>query len=187
MTITEFAILVFSPPHSLSDATVKRLFQKLSTEQSECSRFPLLFFTNPDDSSEVHLITGWDSVEAHEAWIRGGQNQELLRVFAPYIDLPKIRMVHLDIDFQSIPKDVEMMVVERHGKAGSGLVVQTACPNDSACTWFHVGRDLAESDGDIYHFASTSDVEEAVEGAEKSSGMLMARWKLRRVEVFVHD
>ncbi|KIK97480.1 hypothetical protein PAXRUDRAFT_824869 [Paxillus rubicundulus Ve08.2h10] len=184
MAITEFAILIFTPSHSLSDPVVRSLFQKLSIEQSQCSGFQLLFFTSPDDSSEVHLITGWNSVAAHEAWIKGKQNQELLSMFAPYIDMQKISMVHLDIDFKRIPEDVGMMVIQRYGEGTSGLVGEGACSNDS--TWPRVGRDLAESGGDIYHFSN--DIEE-VGGAGKGSGpgTLVARWKLRRVEVVIQD
>ncbi|KAF9242104.1 hypothetical protein BU15DRAFT_44273, partial [Melanogaster broomeanus] len=178
--ITEFATLVFSPPHNPSDPTFRSLFQKLSTWQSACSGFPLLFFTNPDGPSEIHLITGWDSVEAHEAWIKGDQNQELLRLFAPYIDPPK--MVHLDIDFESIPEGLETVVIERYseGSIGTrhgeqGLFKRTA--------WSQVGRDLGgnfDSRG-VYHFTSGS---EEVTGGEGGSGALTARWKLRRVK---HD
>ncbi|KAF9218363.1 hypothetical protein BS17DRAFT_791617 [Gyrodon lividus] len=182
MPITEFAILVFSPPHSLLDPTIRSLFQKLTAWQSECSGFPLFLFTNPDDASEVHLITGWDSIEAHDEWIKGDRNQELLRVFTTCIDLPSISMVHLDIDFESIPKGVGTMVVERYDKGGSGVVIKRAYSNDSA--WSQLGRDLAEGSRYIYHFASG--VEE-FGGAESGSRVLTAtpRWELRRVEVCV--
>lgn len=103
MTITEFAILVFKSPPDFSDSTLQSLFQKLSDWQSECSGFPLVFFTNSDDSLPVHLVTGWKSVAMHEAWIQEERNQTLLRLFGPYVDMLKIRMVHLGVDFEAIP------------------------------------------------------------------------------------
>ncbi|KAH0826967.1 hypothetical protein J3R83DRAFT_4626 [Lanmaoa asiatica] len=115
MTITESAILVLKSPPDFSDPTLQSLLQKLSAWQSECSCFPLLFFINPDDPHQVHLVTGWVSVAAHEARIRGERNQELLHVFAPHVDMPKIRMVHLDVDFEAIPKHAEGMFVELFG------------------------------------------------------------------------
>ncbi|KIO06336.1 hypothetical protein M404DRAFT_998966 [Pisolithus tinctorius Marx 270] len=108
MPITEFASLQFKASRSLSEPAILALFQKLFAWQSECSGYPLLFFTNPKAPSEIHLITGWESVEAHEAWIAGERNQELLRVFAPFINI--LGMVHLDIDFERIPNDAESMI-----------------------------------------------------------------------------
>ncbi|KIM53043.1 hypothetical protein SCLCIDRAFT_61339, partial [Scleroderma citrinum Foug A] len=100
MPITEFASLEFKASRGLSEPAIFAHFQTLSAWQSECSGFPLLFFTNPEVPSEIHLITGWDSVEAHESWIAGERNQELLRVFSPFINI--LGMVHLDIDFDRV-------------------------------------------------------------------------------------
>ena len=180
MTITEFATIVFKSPLNFSDPTLQSLFQKLSVWQSECSGFPLRFFTNPNDPVEVHLVTGWASVAVHEAWIQGERNQTLLRIFAPYVDMPKIRMVHVGVDFEAIPKDTgcTAMVIERYDGAPS-TSLEWESSDGSMLLWSLAGRDLSR-DGDVYRFvgiAGDGEVEGVVEGVAP-----IARWLLNRAE-----
>lgn len=174
MTITEFAILLFKSPPDFTDPTLQSLFHKLSAWQSECSGFPLRFFTNPEKLLEVYLVTGWTSVAAHEAWIRGDRNQELLRVFEPYVDIPRVRMVHVDVDFEAIPQDAgctgSVVVVERYAGARS-----FEGKNSDGCAWELVGRDLALDDRDAFRFIGV------IEGVEGDVGGGPAeQWVLRR-------
>ncbi|KIJ68895.1 hypothetical protein HYDPIDRAFT_105410 [Hydnomerulius pinastri MD-312] len=180
MPITEFAILPLSNPDNLSNPTVIALFQKLSAWQSECSSFSLLFFTNLDNASEVHLISGWESVEAHLEWIKGDRNQELLRVFAPYIDIPKVRMVHLDIDFDSIPKDVGTLVVERYGEGYEGRFGGASKTNKlfSVEGWAKVGMDMSENGHEVYRIANSI----MEQGSEVEDGSPKESWRLRAKE-----
>jgi len=183
MTITEFAILPFKLPPNLSDPTLQSLFQKLSAWQSECSGFPLLFFTNPNDPLQIHLITGWTSVAAHEVWVRGERNQELLRVFAPYVEIQRVRMVHLGVDFEAIPKYARWMVVERHGderRAEASTSCEWAAGSDQS-RWSLIGRDLALDGGDVYRFVGVAGGGEV---EEVSGGLApIERWVLKRVEL----
>ncbi|KAG6328135.1 hypothetical protein ID866_10954, partial [Astraeus odoratus] len=142
MPITEFASLEFQVPHSLSDPGIFELFQRLSAWQAECSGFPLLFFTNPEVPSEIHLITGWDSVEAHEAWIAGERNQELLRVFAPFINI--LGMVHLDIDFDRIPKDALLAVCLEFKEKEKGQVEGEVNHCRGNQCWVEVGQNMLQ-------------------------------------------
>ncbi|KAG6369774.1 hypothetical protein JVT61DRAFT_13593 [Boletus reticuloceps] len=183
MTITEFAIIVFKSPPDFSDPALQSLFQKLSTWQSECSGFPLRLFTNRDEPTEVYLVTGWTSVAAHEGWIRGERNQELLRVFGPYVDMPRIRMVYVGVNFEAMPKDAEcggmVMVVERYD--GARWRETTSLVEEGRYTWSLAGRDLARDDGDVFRFVGVqADGGEVEVGRDKLTPI--ERWALRRVE-----
>ncbi|KAI6139582.1 hypothetical protein BKA82DRAFT_4223334 [Pisolithus tinctorius] len=138
MPITEFASLQFKASRSLSEPAILALFQKLFAWQSECSGYPLLFFTNPKAPSEIHLITGWESVEAHEAWIAGERNQELLRV-----------MVHLDMDFERIPNDAESIICLKFGEGVGGQVERETGRH---LHWAVVGQNLQDGCHDVYIF-----------------------------------
>ncbi|KAI6131910.1 hypothetical protein EDD17DRAFT_1477944 [Pisolithus thermaeus] len=148
MPITEFASLQFKAARSLAEPDILALFQKLSAWQSECSGYPLLFFTNPKAPSEIHLITGWEDVETHETWILGERNQELLRVFTPFINI--LGMVHLDIDFERIPKDAESMTCL---KFGEGVGVQVAKAIAGNFRWAEIGQNLQDGCHEEYIFA----------------------------------
>ena len=181
MTITEVAILIFKSPPDFSDPALQSHFDKLSSWQAECSGFPLVFFTNPDDPLQIHLVTGWTSVAAHEAWIRGEWNQELLRLFAPYIDMPKIRMVHVGIDFEAIPGSVEGMIVERYRGSDDERVISTRFESEGEdqSTWSLVGRDLTQDHGEVFRFVGGGSGEFEIEGVFKDP---IARCALKRVK-----
>ena len=111
MTITEFAILVFKSPSNfqVSDPTLQ--FESYPPG----NRNALAFRCSSSQTATIPLVTGWVSVAAHEAWIRGERNQELLCAFAPYVDMQKIRVVHhVGVDFETIPNDAGWTVVERY-------------------------------------------------------------------------
>jgi len=159
MPITEFASLEFKASRGLSEPSIFALFQKLSTWQSECSGFPLLFFTNPEVPSEIHLVTGWDSVEAHEAWIAGERNQELLRVFSPFINI--LGMVHLDIDFDHIPRDASLVVCLEYGDQSRDQFegelkrqLEVLSENQIDALWVEFGQNMQEGRRDVYVLAS---------------------------------
>ena len=79
------------------------------------NRNALAFRCSSSQTATIPLVTGWVSVAAHEAWIRGERNQELLCAFAPYVDMQKIRAVHhVGVDFETIPNDAGWTVVERY-------------------------------------------------------------------------
>ncbi|KAN0076822.1 hypothetical protein V8E55_010677 [Tylopilus felleus] len=184
MTITEFTIIPFKSPPDFSEPALHAHFHRLSTWQWECSGFPLLFFKNVDDPLEVHLATGWASVEAHEAWIRGERNQELLRIFAPYVDMQTLRMVHLGVNFEAIHRDVDAtggaMVVERYdGTRWEQLASsESEIFNQSVCSL--VGRNLAQDSGDVYVFRFVG----VAEGGEVEVSSVVdpvERWVLKRI------
>ncbi|KAI6036026.1 hypothetical protein BKA83DRAFT_688021 [Pisolithus microcarpus] len=149
MPITEFASLQFKASRGLSEPDILARFQKLSAWQSECSGYPLLFFTNPKAPSGIHLITGWESVEAHETWIMGERNQELLRVFMPFINI--LGMVHLDIDFERIPKDAESMTCLKF-EEGEGVEGQVARAIAEHVRCAEIGQNLQDDCHEVYVF-----------------------------------
>ncbi|KAG6371855.1 hypothetical protein JVT61DRAFT_8852 [Boletus reticuloceps] len=99
-------------------------------------------------------MTGWTTVAAHEEWIRGERNQELLRVFGPYVVMPWIRMVHVGVGFEAMPKDTGcggmVMVVERYD--GAWWSETTSFVEEGRCAWSLAGSDLARDGGDAFRF-----------------------------------
>lgn len=184
MPITEFASLEFKASQSLSEPSIFAHFQQLSAWQSECSDFPLLFFTNPKVPSEIHLITGWDSVEAHEAWIAGERNQELLRVFSPFINI--LGMVHLDIDFDRVPRDASLVVCLEYGDQSRDQLegefkrqVGVLSENQIDGPWMEFGQNMQEGRRDVYVLESEKAGMIGSEGLDIRPTM---QRELRRVE-----
>src|ERR1700683_2165666 len=103
MSITEFASLELVAPHNLEDPDplLAKLFARLADQQSAWSRHDLLFFTNATSPSEIHLISGWKDVPAHEKWMASDQNQELVHKFRRFLKVKG--MVHLNLDFNTVP------------------------------------------------------------------------------------
>lgn len=121
---------------------------------------------------------------AHEAWIRGERNQELLRVFAPYVDIQRVRMVHLGVDFEVIPKDAGWMVVEQCGGERCAEEASMSCEREKGpdrSRWSLVGRDLALDDGDVYRFVGVAGGGEVDEVSRDLAPI--ERWVLKRERV----
>ena len=108
------------------------------------NRNALAFRCSSSQTATIPLVTGWVSVVAHEAWIRGERNQELLCVFAPYVDMQKIRVVHhVGVGFETIPNDAGWTVVEQY----DGQLGEKSTPfeweRSDLSRWSLTGRGLA--------------------------------------------
>ena len=105
------------------------------------NRNALAFRCSSSQTATIPLVTGRASVAAHEAWIRGERNQGLLRMFAPYVNMQKIRMVH--VDFEAIPNDTGWTVVEQY----DGQLGEKSTPfeweRSDLSRWSLTGRGLA--------------------------------------------
>jgi hypothetical protein len=97
MTITEFALLKLKAPYTVTSDPLPELLKLVRERQSAWSSFPLLFFTEANDKSIVYILSGWDSVAAHEEWIKSEGNQDLLKKFGSYLEDVTLR--HLDLAF----------------------------------------------------------------------------------------
>ncbi len=99
MTITEFAELQFHSADFLSQPSSRDLLLRLRTNQGAWSGFPVYFYTK-DSEKVLYLISGWQSVLAHEEWIASDENQTLLKLFEPHVQITDF--VHLDVEFGGI-------------------------------------------------------------------------------------
>lgn len=179
MPITEFASLSLIPPNTLSDSHVVDLFSKVSSWQSSSSGYSLNFFTNPAEPAEIHLITGWDDVCAHEKWIASSRNQELLQIAEGFLNI--IGMVHLDLDFNEFPAEVESLVCVRATGATKGIS-EEATSNSVALMlrgWTGHGKDVQEISTGVYYFAE-SDVH--LEDGGKEDMRVKLKTSLKRVK-----
>jgi hypothetical protein len=155
MPITEFASLSLIPPNTLSDTHIIHLFSKISSWQSSTSGYLLTFFTNPAEPAEIHLITGWDDVRAHEKWIASSRNQELLQIAKGFLNI--IGMVHLDLDFNEFPVEVESLVCVRVTGATKGISEEATSKSVASiqCGWTGHGKDVQEISTGVYYFAES--------------------------------
>ncbi|RXW20456.1 hypothetical protein EST38_g5394 [Candolleomyces aberdarensis] len=126
MTITEFASLKLKAPYTVTSDPLPELFNLVRERQSAWSSYPLFYVTDTSDKSIVHILSGWDSVSAHEEWIKSDGNQDLLKGFASYLEDVTLR--HLDVPFAKDRLNVPYIVyrntpegTEPKGKEADGL------------------------------------------------------------------
>ncbi|KAK0187194.1 hypothetical protein F5146DRAFT_766602 [Armillaria mellea] len=100
MTITEFVELQFHSVDFLSQPSLRDLLLRLRTNQGAWSGFPVYFYTTKDSENILYLISGWQSVPAHEEWIASDENQTLLKLFEPHVQITDF--VHLDVEFGGV-------------------------------------------------------------------------------------
>lgn len=155
MSITEIASLELIPPYTLEEPDPSFVkFIGLTDQQVEWSGYPLRFFTNPAKPSEIYLITGWKDVVSHLKWIASDQNQALLRGFGQFIKVNG--MVHVDMDFSSMPTDETAFVLEKYAPSAwpeSGKDGELG--EKKAVHWTSDGKDLdPKAEGAHYRLRS---------------------------------
>ena len=104
---------------------------------------------------------------AHEKWIAGDQNQELLVKFGRFL---KVKwMVHLDLDFNTVPTDQQTIVCEKYGPWSEAEVLAVGKEDrekeaelqkgsQKHVEWVGAGKDLdLKAKGEFYKFTSCSD------------------------------
>jgi hypothetical protein len=117
-------------------------------------------------TSQGHLITGWKDVPAHEKWIAGDQNQELVVKFGPFLKVKGL--AHLDMDFNTMPTDKQTFICEKYGQwsVAAKLTESKEDRNREAelmkgstdVEWIGTGKDLGpEANGAFYKFTSCTD------------------------------
>ena len=169
MSTTEFASLELVAPHNLEDPDplLAKLLGRLADQLPTWSSHDLLFFTNATSPSEIYLIAGWKDVPAHEKWIESNQNQELLAKSKRFLKVKS--MVHLNLDFNTVPIDKQTIVCEKYGPwseveklAGSKedkekeAELQKGSQKD--VEWVGTGKDLdPKAEGAFYKFTSCTD------------------------------
>lgn len=91
--VTEFAVLKVKQDRLHTEAELHTHLRRVSAEQSAWSSFPLYWFTYRDDApgpeteTFICILSQWASVPAHQAWIDSEQNQALLTLLSPTIDI----------------------------------------------------------------------------------------------------
>jgi hypothetical protein len=150
MPITELAFLpVKDDALPLTSPQLHPHFVTLAAQQSAHSRYKLHFFQSISDPSLIILLSGWESVEAHNEWIAGEKNQALLKAFAPVMDMTRLYMVHLGIEPANEWKNIEVLAIER----GEGIVEGESA---SGVIWEAVGDDVEAKTKDRFRLKGYS-------------------------------
>lgn len=165
MPITEVALLPIKDRSlPLTSPLLYPHFVTLAKQQRAHSGYTLHFFQSASDPSLIILLTGWESVEAHNEWIAGEENQALLRVFAPVMNVKDIYMVHLGIEPMDVWGHTKTLVYER---LGGDEEAKTA----TKARWEAVGKDLEGKTADLFELKG---YEASVEIAE-TNGKIVAK------------
>ncbi|CEL60702.1 hypothetical protein RSOLAG1IB_03941 [Rhizoctonia solani AG-1 IB] len=96
--VTEFAILRLKSENntSLNDPELITGLGRVNSEQSAWSTFPLYWFTySSDESTFVCILSQWEDVFAHQEWIDSDQNQALLKLLSPKLEIHAF--CHIDL------------------------------------------------------------------------------------------
>jgi len=144
MPITELAILEIVNPYTATSPLIREFFRKVSFRQAKWSGYPLLFFESTNSPSQVYLISGWTSVEAHGEWIASAENQALPKEGEGLITV--IDLMHVEIEFSTMPTKAERAVWSRW--EGLHYNPENSTEEDprkaSESPWSAVGRILDE-------------------------------------------
>lgn len=116
MTITELANIELLAPYTLESPEIQAFFLKLSERQAAWSGHPLLFFQSTHAPEQVYLLTGWESIPAHGAWMASDENQRMLKQVAVMGKVNSLE--HLDVNFTKVPRDTQLVMLEKRNGAG---------------------------------------------------------------------
>lgn len=111
MAVTELATLAIKPPHAVDTPALIEGLREVAKKQAAWSGFPLHFFY--DGASRIYLISGWESVEAHNEWIRSEVNQGLLVMLDEYLGVEDF--MHLDVELDEKFLEQKTISCDRHG------------------------------------------------------------------------
>ena len=146
MAITELALLPLKDASlPLTSPLLYPHFKTLAEQQRAHSGYKLHFFQSVTNPGLVILLSGWESVEAHNKWIAGEQNQALLKVFSPVLDIEGIMMVHLGIEPDKGWDGIEYLMYQRVGHGESYEAIQ-----DGDIVWESVGQDVEGKTKDLF-------------------------------------
>ncbi|KAH7339818.1 hypothetical protein B0J17DRAFT_375847 [Rhizoctonia solani] len=107
--VTEFAILrLKQDTTSLKDPELIAGLGRVSSEQSAWSGFPLYWFTySTETDTFVCILSQWDDVPAHQEWIDSDQNQALLKLLLPKLEIHTF--CHVDLHASKIGVELNEM------------------------------------------------------------------------------
>jgi len=152
MPVTEFATLKFKEPFTIDHPPIRQGFQTLFVQQAEWSGYPLTLYINTQNEQLVYLVSGWESVEAHNKWIASQANKDLLAFFEPFITIDDF--AHVAIDFAQFPTNAEVLTCRKYsvGDQHHGLGDEGGPSKNQEEIWAAEGKG-EEKPTDIYRFA----------------------------------
>ncbi|KAG8722024.1 hypothetical protein FRC08_007793 [Ceratobasidium sp. 394] len=167
--VTEFAVLRLKPDRPVTDSELHATLRRVSAEQSAWSSFPLYWFTytthdGPAPETFNCILSQWASVPAHKAWIDSAQNQALLALLAPTIEIASFCHVALEPKSGEIDKvlGADKLRWKKLGEEvsekgdASGWAVDT--PEPTFCVFEIVGSDVESRNGDGWTTMSRLDL-----------------------------
>lgn len=118
MPVTELAILRLAPGVSLLDegfrARLLRSKQVMETALGIHGRL-FVYYQDAQDPMVLYLLGDWQSTDEHwNEFIPSPGNQELLELLRHDLDIPSIKMYHVDLPAANVPTDANVISIGWH-------------------------------------------------------------------------
>lgn len=151
MTITELAILKLYSPYSTLTHSLDETFLSATAAQAKWSSQPVYLFSDHDDPQfqrTIYLLSGWESVAAHQEWIKSDENQAWMKALGHCVR--DVQLKHLDFAFDKEALDVGCVV---YSDRQATEAEATGAQKDGAA-WSAEGIDLEKPQSGIHRLAS---------------------------------
>ncbi|EIW60208.1 uncharacterized protein TRAVEDRAFT_45455 [Trametes versicolor FP-101664 SS1] len=139
MSVTEIATLKLVPPHTWSSPATRSFFAAAASQQAARSGYPLHYFEDTTDAAIVYILTGWESVAAHEAWIASEANQKLLERGTGLIEVVGLQHAQFAVQLEGIKFlyvcqlcSIGPALLVEKGLGGFGFLAVSQAPSDTA-------------------------------------------------------
>ncbi|KAI0807829.1 hypothetical protein C8Q74DRAFT_1229503 [Fomes fomentarius] len=110
MAITELTTIEWKTPYTWESPTVRAFIERLIPSQTASSGYPLYFFHPEGGENETVILTGWESVDAHMAWVRDVGVPLLGEYMGSLFELTG--QVHVDVNFAEVSGDAKYVIWE---------------------------------------------------------------------------
>ena len=112
MSITEIARLQFLPEVDWKSPESKLFLKELSVAQGLRSGYPVLYFIDGTADKTLFLVSGWSSIDAHNAWIDSDENKRFLTRAEKLLVVKDLK--HVDIDFGGFPDRAKQVEISEY-------------------------------------------------------------------------
>lgn len=135
MSVLEFAIFSIKSPHTIETPELKSALQHALQVLKKASGFTFSLFHQIEDTSILHLVGSWTSVEAHKEFLVSPENLALLSAVKDFINVDVL--YHANIEQSAFPVDAPCIAVSR-------IVVKDGEKEEFVKMWDTVSETIAE-------------------------------------------
>lgn len=135
MSILEFAIFSIKSPHTVDTPELISALQHALQVLKKASGFTFDLLHQIEDTSILHLVGSWTSVEAHKEFLVSPENLALLSTVKDFINVDQL--YHANIEKSDFPLDAPCISVSR-------MVIKDGEKEEFVKTWDTVSESVVE-------------------------------------------